>query len=126
MVDICPDACKKDLEHLTETDKRLEKENSDQWDHINAASKCAKSALAEAMSRISWGHALTGLGILVALMLAGFKLIHSQNTILKSEFGLVKERLVAVETKLDMFQDQHDNFKVQIENNHRNNRGVVQ
>ncbi len=120
MVDNCPEACKKDLKHLREADERLEKENNDQWTHINDAAKCAKSALAQAMSRISWGHALTGLGILVAVMLAGFKLIHSQNATLRGEFGLVKERIVAVETKLDMFQNQHD----QILKNNRSNQRV--
>jgi hypothetical protein len=105
----CPDACKKDLKHLQETDQRLEKENADQWDHINAANKCAKSALAEAVARVSWGHALTALGILVAITLAGFKLIYSQNTTMRTEFSLVKERIVAVETKLDMFQRDMDN-----------------
>lgn len=119
MVENCPDACKKDLEHLREADDRLEKENNDQWDHINTANKCAKSALAEAMSRVSWGHALTGLGIVVALMLAGFKLIYSQNVTLRGDFSVVKERIVAVETKLDLFQIQHNNFQRELKTHDR-------
>lgn len=120
----CPPECKKDLKHLSEADKRIEKENADQWDKINEATKCAKAALAEAMSRVRPAHAITALGILVAVMLAGFKVIYSQNALLVEDFGKVKERIVAVETKLDMFQRDHSDHYRNMNERHNNKRGA--
>jgi len=92
--DDCPEHLK-----VKEIQARRDLEQKDQWGKIS-------EALAASHSKVGPAFVILALGIVLTVCAIGFKVIYEQNTTIAEKVDRIKDRVIALETKLE----QHDKY----------------
>lgn len=98
MARVCDDCPEHSEIKKVQADRDLEQ--AKQWQKIEDIEKCANAAKREATKKVGPTFVVLVLGIVLTVCGIGFKVIYEQNSRIGGKVEGVKERVIAIETKL--------------------------